>query len=179
MPTFEKNPFRMKKIILLILLLQVNVFYAQEIFKKMENRENFSIEIVDKKMFELMSKVKINTNENEAKNYNEIIKKMEYMKTCKTFIRNNISSMESAFFEFSKTTNFKEIINKTEGYKKIRLLGDETETGTIKEAVMLFVDNENKTMRAEIIYFRGSFNITEWFTLANKVGIPIKSFQKN
>ena len=73
----------MKKLILSIVLVAfTSIGFAQNAFDKFEDKEGVASVIVNSKMFELMSKVKVDTKDKEAQQYLNLIKKLELRSPC-------------------------------------------------------------------------------------------------
>lgn len=73
----------MKKIFLSLLILVVtNVAFGQSVFDKFEDQEKIRTVIVNKKMFSLLSKMKV--EDKETQQYVNLIKKLENLKVFAT-----------------------------------------------------------------------------------------------
>ena len=64
-------------IITLVFAFVTNVFYAQGAFDKFDGQDDVTSVIVNKKMFDLMSKVKVDATDKETQQYINLIKKLE------------------------------------------------------------------------------------------------------
>ena len=71
----------MKKIIItLVVVLVSNTFFGQSAFDKFDGQDDVTSIIVNKKMFELMSKVKMDATDKQAQQYLNLIKKLDNLK---------------------------------------------------------------------------------------------------
>ena len=71
----------MKKFaITLVLVLATSPFFAQGAFDKFDGQDDVTSIIVNKKMFDLMSKVKMDSSDKEAQQYLNLIKKLDNLK---------------------------------------------------------------------------------------------------
>ena len=73
-----------KSIITLLVVLVSNTFFAQGAFDKFDGQDDVVSIIVNKKMFELMSKVKMDASDKEAQQYLNLIKKLDNLKVFTT-----------------------------------------------------------------------------------------------
>ena len=71
----------MKKYLFLFLsVLFSNSFFGQSVFDQFEGIEGIEAVSINKKMFELMSKVKLDTSSKETQQYMNLIKKIDNLK---------------------------------------------------------------------------------------------------
>ena len=93
----------MKKLIVtLSLVLFANVFYGQTVFDKFDNQDDISAFVVNKKMFDLMSKVEV--KDKESKQYMELISKLDNLKVLNLYQSEFITELEVAKLR-AKLTN--------------------------------------------------------------------------
>jgi hypothetical protein len=69
-----------KGIIALVFTLITSPFFAQAVFDKFDGQDDVTSIIVNKKMFELMSKVKVDASDKETQQYMNLIKKLDNLK---------------------------------------------------------------------------------------------------
>jgi len=69
-------------ILFLFALLFSSNSFAQDVFTKFEKDKNINSVIVNKKMFEMMANVKVETTNPEEKVYFDLIKKLNHLRTC-------------------------------------------------------------------------------------------------
>ena len=75
----------MKKLILTaVLILVSSPFFAQSAFDKFDGQDDVTSIVVNKKMFELMSKVKVDASDKETQQYLSLIKKLDNLKVFTT-----------------------------------------------------------------------------------------------
>ena len=76
------NKKKMRNLILSIVFIAfTSVTFSQSVFDKYEDKDNVTTVIVNKKMFELMSKVKVDVKDSEAQQYMDLLKKLENLKS--------------------------------------------------------------------------------------------------
>ena len=73
-----------KNIITIFFLLVSGSFFAQSVFDQFEGIAGVNTVIVNKKMFDLMSKVKLDTSDKETQQYMNLIKKIDDLKVYRT-----------------------------------------------------------------------------------------------
>ena len=65
------------QLVLLFFIGTIHSFFAQVSFDTLENQETITVFSVNKKMFELMSKVKMDTSNQEVAQYLKLIQKLD------------------------------------------------------------------------------------------------------
>jgi fructose-bisphosphate aldolase class 1 len=75
----------MKNLVVVIAFLMAStVSFAQGAFDKFEDKEGVASVIVNKKMFEMMSKVKVDAKDKEMQQYMNLLKKLDNLKVFTT-----------------------------------------------------------------------------------------------
>ena len=95
----------MKKIVIIVVaLLATNTFFGQSVFDKFNDQENVTSIIVNSKMFDLMSKLKVDTKDKETLQYMNLLKKLDNLKVFMTTNNKAASEMKSVSENFLKTS---------------------------------------------------------------------------
>ena len=74
----------MKKIIVYVALLVSSMVFSQNAFEKLEDKEGVESIVVSKKMFEMMSKVKVDAKDKEMQQYMNLLKKLDNLQAVYT-----------------------------------------------------------------------------------------------
>ncbi|TDS57263.1 DUF4252 domain-containing protein [Myroides indicus] len=175
----------MKKHILHISLLLftcigwINLVNAQDLFSKFEKNKNISSVIVNQKMFDMMSNVKVEPANNEEKRYFELIKKLSSLKVFNTkhsVEKNNLKDAVEAYYSQGK---LKEFASKKDSYHLVTIYINKE--GNEKEVNELILLNEGLTPETEtiVLIITGQFSINELSSLTQKMNLPLgDSLQK-
>jgi hypothetical protein len=163
----------MKKIIVTIVLILVsNVFFAQSVFDKFEGQDNISSIIVNKKMFQMMSSVKVDVNDKETQQYLNLLKKLDNLKVFSTTNVKAATEMKSTADMYWQGAGLSELVSKTENGQSFRIWAKTGATeGQIKELLMFNegLNNDNQTV---LMSLTGDFNLNEISFLIDKMKIP-------
>jgi hypothetical protein len=158
-----------KTVIMLGFMLFANIFYGQTVFDKFDNQDDISAFIVNKKMFNLMSKVEV--KDKESKLYMELISKLDNLKVFVTQSAKKAADMRNTADKFVKTSGLEELMRVTDKGKNVRIyvksgLGDTQ----IKELLM-FVEgaSNNETV---LMSLTGNFDLDELSVLTDKMKLP-------
>lgn len=154
----------MKKLIVLsIILFSLNSF-AQ--FEKFENNDQVKSYIVNKKMFEMMSKIKIDASDEEAKAYINLIKKLDKLIVFTTTDKKLSSEFSSSAMKYIADNKLEELMRVSEGGKNVKIY---LKNGASKELFM-FVDDKESIL----LSLKGNFDLNEISVLTEKLNLPGK-----
>jgi hypothetical protein len=163
----------MKKIILLFALTILLPFYssAQAVFDKYDNQDNITAVIVNKKMFELMSKVKMESKEDLA--YLNLIKKLENLKVYKTTSPKSGSDMRSTVDKYLSTANMDELMRVNENGKNSKIyVKSIAGSNNVSELLMFIEGTGAKGNETVLMSLTGDFNINEISLLTKRMNLP-------
>ena len=76
----------MKKIIVYVALMVSSLVFSQNAFDKLEDKDGVESIVVSKKMFDLMSKVKVDAKDKEMQQYMNLLKKLDNLSVRKKLI---------------------------------------------------------------------------------------------
>lgn len=163
----------MKKIILLFALMIMLPFYssAQAVFDKYDNQDNITAVIVNKKMFELMSKVKMESKEDLA--YLNLIKKLENLKVYKTASPKSGSDMRSTVDKYLSTANMDELMRVNENGKNSKIYVKSIDGSNNVSELLMFIEGTGaKGNETVLMSLTGDFNINEISLLTKRMNLP-------
>jgi hypothetical protein len=170
-------------ITILILILVSNVIFAQSSFDKYDGLDGVTSVIVNKKMFQMMSSVKVDANDKETQQYLELLKKLDNLRVFTTSNTKIASEMKMSADSYSKTAGLEELMRVNDSGKNLRILVNSGATeNQVKELLMYSQDlyKENETM---LISLTGNFSLSEIYILTDKMKIPggndLKKASKN
>lgn len=163
----------MKKIITTFVLTILSfVCFSQSAFDKYDGQEGVTSIVVNKKMFQMMASVKVDTNDKEAQQYLSLIKKLDNLKVFTTTSSKIAADMKSTADIYNKTAGLEELmkVSDSSGNIKVWIKPGLTEN-QIKE--LLMVGNEvNKDNEIVLLSLTGDFNIDDISILTDKMKIP-------
>ena len=160
----------MKKLIVtLSLVLFANVFYGQTVFDKFDNQDDISAFVVNKKMFDLMSKVEV--KDKESKQYMELISKLDNLKVFVTQNAKKATEMRNTADKFVKTSGLEELMRVTDKGKNVRIYVKSGAGDTQIKELLMFVEgaSNNETV---LMSLTGNFDLDELSVLTDKMKLP-------
>jgi Domain of unknown function (DUF4252) len=163
----------MRKIIITVVMALVsNTFFAQAAFDKFDGQEEVTSIIVNKKMFELMSKVKMDASDKETQQYMNLIRKLDNLKVFTTTSARVTSEMKVASDNYIKVGGLEELMRVNDSGKNIRIMVKSgASEGQIKELLM-FIDGGTKENPTVLMSLTGAFDLSEISVLTDKMRIP-------
>lgn len=162
----------MKKfIITLVIVLVSSQFFAQSAFDKFDGQDDVTSIIVNKKMFDLMSKVKMDVSDKEAQQYLNLIKKLDNLKvftTKSTRVENEMKTMANSYI---KTAGLEELMRVNENGRNIKILVKSGAKDTQVKELLMFIEGA-KNDDTVLMSLTGDFDLNEISVLTDKMRIP-------
>ncbi|QYS92523.1 DUF4252 domain-containing protein [Flavobacterium covae] len=151
----------------MVLVFSILSFYlgtAQTPFDKFESNNNVSSVIVNDKMFELMSKVKMETKEDQV--YLNLIKKLDYLKVFKTSHSKTISDMRTSIEQYSD--KLEELMRVNENGKSTKIYVKMIPGSTNVSELLLFMEGKETILMS----LTGNFSLNEISLLTKRMNLP-------
>lgn len=162
----------MKKFIITVVIALVsNTFFGQSAFDKFGGQDDVTSIIVNKKMFELMSKVKMDTSDKEAQQYLNLIKKLDNLKVFTTKSSSVENEMKATADKYIKTTGLEELMRINENGRNIKILVKSGSKDSQIKELLMFIDG-SKNEDTVLMSLTGDFDLNEISVLTDKMRIP-------
>ena len=164
----------MKKLIILALLISMPIVsQAQSLFDKYDGQDQVNAIIVNKKMFDLMSKVKMDAKDKESQQYVNLIKKLDNLKVFMTSNNKIASDMENTVDKYLKNANLDELMRVSEGGKNVKIYVKSGSSDSQIKELLMFIEGANiKGNETVLMSLTGNFDLDEISSLTNKMNIP-------
>lgn len=163
----------MRKIIItLVLALLPTVFFAQSVFDKFDGQDDVTSIIVNKKMFELMSKVKVDATDKESQKYMSLIKKLDNLKVFTTSSTRVSAEMKSASEKYLKSAGLEELMRVNDNGKNIKILVRTAAKDSQIKELLMFMEGSSKGNQTVLMSLTGDFDLNEISVLTDKMRIP-------
>jgi hypothetical protein len=163
----------MKKVIItLVLVLVSSPFFAQAAFDKFDGQDGITSIIVNKKMFELMSKVKVDASDKETQQYMNLIKKLDNLKVFTTSSSSATTDMKSTAEKYIRTAGLEELMRVNDNGKNIKILVKSGATDSQIRELLMFIEGANKANETVLMSLTGNFDLNEISILTDKMRIP-------
>ncbi len=164
----------MKKVLFtLLVVFASSSFYGQTVFDQFDGREEIVSVIVNKKMFELMSKVKVDASDKETQQYLKLIQNLETLKVFSTTNSTAARKMRDVADGYIKSAALEELKKVNENGKQVTI--DVKRSGNnnqLKEFLMFIDDDSNGINRSVLMSLTGVFSLNDISILTDKMQIP-------
>lgn len=167
------KPKFMKKFTSIILVLFTSLLaQAQSTFDTFETNDKVSAVVVNKKMFELMAKIKVDVNDVSAQNYLALIKSLDYLRVLTTADAATAKQLLVTTNNYLVKNPLDEAMRSVSNGKSVKIYVKSIENSeTISELVMLIEDQQNKN-NITIMTLLGKFSMQSLSVLTDKMDLP-------
>ncbi len=160
----------MKKIFLSLLFLVVtHVTFGQSVFDKFEDQEKIRTVIVNKKMFTLLSKMKV--EDKETQQYVNLIKKLDNLKVFATQSDTKAAEMKATADKYLKTAGMEELMRITDKGKSVKIYVKSGASDSQIKELLMFVDGSGNE-ETVLMSLTGNFDLDELSVLTEKMKLP-------
>lgn len=164
----------MKKVLITLLVAFASgTFYGQAVFDQFDGQEEIVSVIVNKKMFELMSKVKVDASDKETQQYLKLIQNLNNLRVFSTTNKAAARKMKEVADAYIKSSSLDELKKVNENGKQITI--DVKRAGNnnqLNEFVMFIDDDANGINRSVLMSLTGVFSLNDISILTDKMQIP-------
>lgn len=158
----------MKKLIITaIIALLPTLFFAQP-FAKYEDREDVTSVIVNKKMFEMMGKVK----NNESQQYLNLIKKLDNLRVFTTENSKTAADMKATANAHIKSAGLEELMRVNDKGQNIKIMVKTGSTETKVKELLMFIEGTGKGNETVLMSLTGEFDLNDISMLTEKMNLP-------
>jgi Domain of unknown function (DUF4252) len=162
----------MKIIITLIAFIFTSTFFAQSTFDKFDGQDDVTSIIVNKKMFDLMSKVKMEASDKEAQQYLKLIKKLDNLRVFTTTSVRAASEMKASATSYMKTGGLEELMRVNDSGKNIKIMVKSGSTDTQIKELLMFMEGTGKGNQTVLMSLLGDFDLNEISVLTDRMKLP-------
>lgn len=163
----------MKKLFLtLVIALFSATVFAQTAFDKFDGQDDVTSVIVNKKMFELMSKVKVDASDKEAQAYMNLLKKLDNLKVFTTTSAKPASEMKATMNSYLKSNPLDELMRINDGGKAVKIYVKSGASSSQIKELLMFVEGSNSKNETVLLSLTGNFDLDEISALTEKMKLP-------
>jgi len=160
----------MRKVILIIALVLVsNTIFAQSVFDKFDNQDDITTVIVNKKMFQMLSKVE--AKDKETQQYINLIKKLENLKVFVTANDKKSDDMKAVADKYIKSAGLEELMRITEKGKNVKIYVKTGASDSQVKELLMFIEGSGKE-ESVLMSLTGTFELDELSSLTDKMKLP-------
>lgn len=159
--------------VVIVFLMSSVVSFAQGTFDKFEDKADVAAVVVNKKMFEMMSKVKADPKDKEKQQYFNLLKKLDNLKVFTTSNVKVAAEMKTTVSTYLKTNPLEELMRASNGGKNVKIYVKSGANENIVRELLMFIEGANfKGAETILLSLTGNFNLDEISMLTEKMNIP-------
>jgi alpha-acetolactate decarboxylase len=164
----------MKNLVVVIVFLMIStISFAQGVFDKFEDREGVTSVVVNKKMFEMMSKVKVDAKDKEMQQYMNLLKKLDNLKVFTTSNTKIGADMKASVNSYLKSNPLEELIRTSGDGKNVKIFVKSVANETTIRELLMFIEGSNvKDAGTVVLSLIGNFSLEEISMLTEKMNLP-------
>ncbi len=162
----------MKKVLLAFCMLLGVLSYAQTPFDRFEKDDKVNSVVVNKKMFDLMAKVKVDANDAETKNYLALIKKLDHLKLFTSKDQTSAKALNAAAESYLKQGTLEELMRSADNGKNVKIYVKSTGVNDIITELLMLVEDQNSSSNVSVMSLTGNFALSELSVLTQKMKLP-------
>ena len=154
-----------------LFVLMASPLFAQGAFDKFDGQDDVTSVIGNKKMFEMMSKVKVDASDKEMQQYHRLIKKLDNLKVFTTKSSRVEAEMKATAERYMKTANLEELMRVNDNGRSIKILVKSGAKDTQIRELLMFIDG-GKGEDSVLMSLTGDFDLNEISVLTDKMRFP-------
>ena len=165
----------MKNLVVVIaFLLASTVSFAQNTaFDKYEDNPMIQSVIVNKTMFQMMSKVKVDAKDKEMQQYMNLLKKLDNLKVFTTSNAKLGADMKATVNSYLKSNPLEELMRVNGDGKNVKIYVKSGANENIVKELLMFVEGSNiKDAGTVVLSLTGNFSLDEISMLTEKMNLP-------
>ena len=160
-----------KVVLVAVFLIVATPVLGQNAFDKFDGQEEVTSVIVNKKMFEMMSKVKVDASDKEMQQYYHLIKKLDNLKVFTTKNARVEADMKAAAERYVVSANLEELMRINDNGRSIKILVKSGAKDTQIRELLMFIDGV-KGEDSVLMSLTGDFDLNEISVLTDKMRFP-------
>lgn len=160
------------RILAFVLLLFTNVFFAQASLDKFDGQEGVTSIVVNKKMFQMMASVKVDTKDKETQQYLDLIKKLDNLKAYTTTSDKIANEMKITAEKYIKAAGLEELMRVNDSGKNVKIYVKSGAAADQVRELLMFIDDDTKQNKTVLLSLTGDFSLSEIAILTDKMNIP-------
>ncbi|MEH6747120.1 MAG: DUF4252 domain-containing protein [Maribacter arcticus] len=169
----------MKKIVLLTMLVLAPIISrAQDIFDKYEDNDKVTFVAMQPKMFQMLGKMSVSSDDPEAKEFFELVNSITSFKVITTDDAAISKDVDSWVTNRLKSSSFEELMRVRDGGSNVRFYVKEgKDSDHVKELLMFVtgmkdIDINGKKLETVLLSLTGDINLRSVSKLTDKMDLP-------
>lgn len=177
----------MKKLVLIIALaLSPVIMFGQGLFDKYEDLDGVTSVVVTQKMFSMISNIEINTDDEEAQAFVDMVKSLKSLKVLTTGDAGVSANMKADVDKYLRSSELEELMRIKDGDQTVKFYVKEgKDENHVKELLMfvnglkeltkdqdITINGEKREIETVILSLTGDIDLREVSKLTNQMDVP-------
>lgn len=171
----------MKKIVFVIAIAVLPIFgFSQSLFDKYEDLDNVSAVVVNKSMFNLLSKIDVEVDDPEAKDFMDIAKSLNNLKVFITEDKSISADMKSSVDQYLKSAKLEELMRVKDKDANVKFyIRSGKDDDHVSELLMFVtgmqnvdVDVDGRKFETVLLSLTGDIDLNKIGSLTKKMNLP-------
>ena len=170
----------MKKSILIIALITASFSWGQDVFEKYEYDDSVSYFSISPKMFQMLAKLSIETNDPEADKFIKLVEEIESFKVITTESKGVAQEIQTWVDKHIKTQNLDELMRVRDKGAHVNFYVKSTKNDDRVKKLLMFVTDINEGQidlgdrkpETVLLYLSGDIDLTQISKLVNEMNLP-------
>ncbi|PCJ93456.1 MAG: hypothetical protein COA50_14100 [Flavobacteriaceae bacterium] len=171
----------MKKYILIVVFAMLPLFgFSQSMFDKFEDVDNVTSVVVSKSMFNLLSKINVEVDDPEAKDFMDIAQSLTGLKVFITEDKGVSADMNATVNKYLKSASLEELMRVKDKDANIKFYIKSGKNEDYVSELLMFITGINNTnleindrkVETVLLSLTGDIDLTKIGALTNKMNLP-------
>ncbi len=170
----------MKKRIILVALLTISLSWGQDVFEKYEYDDSVCYFSISPKMFQMLAKLSIETNDPEADQFISLVQEIKSFKVITTESADVSSDIEIWVNKHIKSSKMEELMRVRDEQAYVNFYTKSGKNDDLVEELLMFVTNinikemnlGNRKPETVLLYLSGDIDLTQISKLVNQMNLP-------
>ncbi len=167
-------------IVLSVLILLPFVNFSQEIFDKYEDNDNVTFVAMQPKMFQMLAKMSVNSDDPEAQEFFEFVNSITSFKVIQTEDKSISNDISSWVTNRLKNTTYEELMRIKDGDSNVKFYVKEGKDDDHVKELLMFVTGikdmnieiNGKKIETVLLSLTGDINLQKIGKLTEKMDLP-------
>lgn len=171
----------MKKNIIIAIIAFLPLFgFSQSMFDKYEDLDNVSAVVVNESMFRLLSKINVEVDDKEARDFMDIAQNLKNLKVFITEDKSISSDMETTMEKYLKSASLQELMRVKDKDANVKFyIKSGKDEDHVSELLMFItgiknmdVDIDNRKIETVLLSLTGDIDLNKIGSLTKKMNLP-------
>jgi len=167
-----------KNILILLIALTPLTGFSQSLFDKYEDLDNVTSVIVNKNMFNLLRKMNVNVDDQEAQDFVDIAQSINSLKVFTTEDKGISADMKSAVEKYLRSSSLEELMRIKDDDTNIKFYIKSGKDDDHVSELLMFVTGvkdvkiDNHSFETVLLSLTGDIDLNKISSLTNKMNLP-------